>query len=437
MSAELAPVLPYLDPRYEDDVEVYMPGLGDACSAEPWMGGSCKPENDYSCDPSATYDQRMRPQKTQPGVACNPDSPDLQGRPAYMTWTSKKLRQPLLSAIITAPGSAIDSSRGCDAFQTCCINGVTQRTYSNTGLDRGHQVSASELNREYAESITSFSMCNIGPQSSRLNQKDWLNLEILVYCVGLKAKFVELSGPLFAEPFADLDARPCMCPNMGVGACRDCGDAEKGVPLPQAYWKMIVFQGNGPRYNTPDAWETYLWIFDTAQSGCAGECQQDMAAKNSYKTNPLCSMAAPPPLPAMGATQSICEAYTSHAGFDRLEQSGLSFPPRVMEALQPDCSPLNALAVGCGMKGGMAYCADSGGAANSDYYNAFKYTPTLTCKHPGATSKYCCKSDCTGKAAGESDGCGRACGVTAPLFTSDGHDGPPMDSRWYADANYY
>ena len=431
LALELGPVLPALDPRYADDVEVYMPGLDDACSAQPWMGGACKPDNDYSCDPSSTYDQAQRPNKTDPAIKCDAESPNLQGSPAYMTFTSKKLRQPILSAYITAPGAAIESSRGCDAFQTCCVNGVTQRTYSNTGLDRGHQVSASELNREYAESITSFSMCNIGPQSSRLNQKDWLNLEILVYCVGLKSKFVELSGPLFTDPFADADTRPCMCPGMGVGACNEC-TGEKGVPLPQAYWKMIVFTGNGPRYNS-DAWETYLWIFDTAQAGCAGECQVDMS-NNPYKTNPLCSMGAQ--VKGMGATQSICEAYAV-SGFARLRQSGLLFPPLVIAALQPDCTPLNALAQGCGMKGGMAFCADSGGAPNTDYYNAIKYTPTLTCKYPGARSKYCCKSDCEGKAAGDSDGCGRMCDVTVYEDLESYHGGPPEDVRWHADANYF
>jgi hypothetical protein len=218
---------------------------------------------------------------------------------------------------------------------------------------------------------------------------------------------------------------------MGVGACNEC-TGEKGVPLPQAYWKMIVFTGNGPRYNS-DAWETYLWIFDTAQAGCAGECQTDMTA-NPYKTNPLCSMAAQ--VKGMGATQSICEAYAV-SGFARLKQSGLWFPPLVIAALQPDCTPLNALAQGCGMKGGMAFCADSGGVPHTDYYNAFKYTPTLTCTHPGAKSKYCCKSDCEGKAAGDSDGCGRVCSVTAPLNTEEVCHGPHADARWHADANFF
>ena len=89
------------------------------------------------------------------------------------------------------------------------------------------------------------------------------------------------------------------------------------------------------------------------------------------------------------------------------------------------------------MKGGMAFCADSGGAPNTDYYNAIKYTPTLTCKYPGARSKYCCKSDCEGKAAGDSDGCGRMCDVTVYEDLESYHGGPPEDVRWHADANYF
>ena len=323
-----ADYLPALAEPWADDVEVWMPGLGQGCSDAKWpKPGEC-----------------MTDESTCGTYGCSKKRPNMTGNPTYATWVSKRLRQPILSVFYSSgcagPGCSNTSGRGCKGFQTCCINGISTDDYHTCGLDRGHLVSNQSLG-QYNTPVSSFNMCNIGPQTVNLNQKDWLGLELLLHCVGEQAQFVTLSGPLFDDAFdAEMVQHAVMCQSkavpgsIGWNQCKD----KRGlpIPLPQAWWKVVVFAENGPA--TGDA-EVYVWIFRTAQSGCPvrgsdwGSCQQPGKGIDQI-----------PCTGGQGPIQSTCQAYAPN-GLDTIETAmHMSFPNWMKSAVQPSCTPLNALA---------------------------------------------------------------------------------------------
>ena len=448
-----------------DDVVLYMPGMAAYSHASwpHWEGtvNTIKPNSatyDASCGGNS-LDGLGEPYRGlnfvpvepahQCAIAAAAHGPVLSGTPHYMSWVSKKLRQPILTGFKTWPLNAafkptVELSRpwggNSDLFQACPISHVDNNTFSQTHLDRGHLVSASEMNT-YAEGISSFSMCNIGTQTPAMNQMDWLNLETLTNCMARRAVFYEFSGPLFANvrPEFNVDTLYCACDNAAAaGTVCSCDTAASGavlcaactnkLPVAQGWWKLLVFR-NG--ISGKSGMESFLWFFTTAQEGClanqggpggAVKCQ---GIGTSGVVADLCK--SPRPL----AAESTCEAYCSCRGaFQQLEMQGIYFPEAIMEALQPSCTAVNALAASGCPKDVLAFCADTGGnTVNQNmfnfYNNPMKYDANLACLNPNVTSKMCCRSSCAGKAAGVSDGCGRRCSGDGELYCMNENLTPP------------
>eukprot|EP00958_Prasinococcus_capsulatus_P016857 scaffold1885_cov402-Prasinococcus_capsulatus_cf.AAC.15 len=176
------------------------PGLG-GCDAELWAGYSPDCGNNGDADLSCTTAQDEYDMCTS--------KPIVDGEPVYFTVVSKDLRQPVFSGVRVEPcttSKCYDQSRGCHSFQTCCINGVTHNDFTGSGvdttdlhIDRGHQVPSGLVARHFAKSISTFSMCNIGPQSMYLNEADWVQLEHLLQCVTETYPMTIFAGPLFSD----------------------------------------------------------------------------------------------------------------------------------------------------------------------------------------------------------------------------------------------
>jgi len=187
---------------------------------------------------------------------------DMDGDPTYFTWVSQQYMQPVLAAMRSPacePKCPDESGRGCHTFQKCDPTGVTHNTYkSDSALDRGHIVPNSALGSWYNTSSSTFSMCNISPQTARLNEEDWEALESWIECMGRYKKLTILAGPLFNETFTD----HCVCEGHVAGKLK-CSSkfCELGVPVPVGFWKVIIDEES-------DTTDTWTWIYDEAQYDC-------------------------------------------------------------------------------------------------------------------------------------------------------------------------
>jgi len=231
-------VLPTLRPNWGDDLQLYLPNL-DECRTQSGLS--------QCVDDSSFYSHNTH---------------DLDGPPAYFTWVSQKYMQPVLGAMRSPacePKCPDESGRGCHGFQKCAITGVNHDTYkSDSALDRGHIIPNSALGSWYNTSSATFSMCNISPQSSRLNEEDWQSLEAWVECMGRYRKLTILAGPIFNSSYTD----HCVCEGHVAGRLK-CSSSycDLGVPVPVAFYKVIIDDES-------DTTNTWTWIYDKAQYTC-------------------------------------------------------------------------------------------------------------------------------------------------------------------------
>jgi hypothetical protein len=106
----------------------------------------------------------------------------------------------------------------------------------------------------YGASCQTFNMCNIGPQSPQLNQRDWLAIENLAQSLSESKKgIIVLQGGLISRTTAP----QCVCgattergtvpggttPCDNVEARGDCNDKDWQVRVPFAFFKTVIDTG--------------------------------------------------------------------------------------------------------------------------------------------------------------------------------------------------
>jgi len=230
--------LPSIRPTWANDLQIYLPNLDEL--REMSGLGVCVDDASFASD----------------------DVHDLDGAPTYFTWVSQQFMQPVLGAMRSPgcyPKCPDESGRGCHTFQKCGINDVSHAVYkSDSALDRGHIVPNSALGSWFNTSSSTFSMCNISPQSSRLNEEDWQALESWIECMGQYKELTILAGPLFNDSFTD----HCVCEDHVAGKLK-CSSrvCDLGVPIPVAFWKVIIDHES-------DTYNTWAFIYDKAQYTC-------------------------------------------------------------------------------------------------------------------------------------------------------------------------
>jgi len=251
-------------------------------------------------------DQRTAPglnQCVEDSSFASGDTRDLDGKPFYFTWVSMDLKQPVFTIMqsnacaLSKKGCPNQSGRGCASFQTCLITNVKQSTYTNSNLDRGHLVPNSALGTWYNTSASTFNMCNVGPQTSRLNQADWRMMESWIECLGTFKTFSVLAGPLFNSTKEAKEHCVCRGNVAGKLACSEC-DKGVAIPVPDAFWKLIV---------TND-FAVYPFIYDKSQYPCV----DDM-------TNKQCGRGP--------VVQQIQQAFVGKKGYGKIAKlSGWQWP---------------------------------------------------------------------------------------------------------------
>lgn len=203
-------------------------------------------------------------------------------------------------------------------------------------MDRGHQVPNGLMGALYDAEVATFNMCNIGPQTKRLNEADWMHLEHFLQCLAPDWEFYILDGPLFdKDPY---DHCVCHYNTAGVKSCSECQEqypdgSYKAVPIPVAYWKVVVFSTPAP--------VVYTWVYDKSQAGDNDACLEDVST-------PPCGSGWKQP-----AIQSIQEAYAGAAGLKQIEANlDITFPAKWHSASADSCSALNSIkgASGCTYK---------------------------------------------------------------------------------------
>lgn len=280
--------LPSIGSSWRDDVHLWMPGL-DGCKE-----GCNKPVDEVT----------------------------------YFTWVSHEYEQPIFTGIRTNachPNCPNLSGRGCSSFNTCCVSDVRQDDYTNSGMDRGHLVPNQILNVLFGgnAAANSFSMCNVGPQTSGLNQGWWRHLESLLNCVGQYKEMNIYAGPLFDKnPFSH-----CLCKGQtaGVMSCDQCDSwlhdmggttLRNSIPWPESFWKIVTMKEGGRTI-------AYTWVFHSAQ-----DCEEDANGPN----DPQCK--------SQKSGENIREAYAGRSGVQEIEQNlDIKFPSNWSHA--DGCEALN------------------------------------------------------------------------------------------------
>jgi len=235
---QFAPYLPLPGSSWTDDLQLYMPTL------EPQKSTSLHCHHDQSFS-EGTHDLT-----------------NFDGKAKYFSWISSKYRLPIFASMF-APACGddcpVETGRGCSKFQTCDISNVTHYDYTDSLMDRGHLVPNSALGIWYNTSASTFSMCNINPQSKRLNEDDWVQLEHWIGCLGKHRQFYVHTGPIFNKTSA-FDYCLCSGNSAGIMSCDEC-DVGTPVPIPSGFWKILVTPA-------PD-YMAYTWIYTKAQEKCA------------------------------------------------------------------------------------------------------------------------------------------------------------------------
>ena len=109
-------------------------------------------------------------------------------------------------------------------------NTLTPAEYDHSnvtlGVDRGHQAPLAAFKGHADWRMTNF-LSNITPQSSKLNQGPWKNLEGAVRSLAQSQDIFVLTGPLYEWPMAKLPS------------------TDKDHRVPSSYWKIVATQSGG------------------------------------------------------------------------------------------------------------------------------------------------------------------------------------------------
>lgn len=273
-----APILPcILDSKWADNLDVYIP---------------------YSNIPGCF-------------AGCyNPDNTNN-----YFTWVSSVLNQPIMAGYIVnckSGGCDISGSRAKCNFSTCCIDGITHADFSHTNWDRGHMVPSSSLELMHVNGGRgTFNMCNISPQTIKLNQKDWFMLERLLDSQMNGKSWLVLQGPLFNS------ANTCIIPDkLSPIASAPCTGHKSEIRIPYAFWKMVI---EIESFDSPHLVnKTWTWIYDKAQT----TGNPDTPPYNEYDK----------------AIQNTDQALDA-SGIERIEREmGFLFPQILKDVAQSSCN---------------------------------------------------------------------------------------------------
>jgi DNA/RNA endonuclease G (NUC1) len=212
--------------------------------------------------------------------------------PFYWTWYSLEHLSPILSAFdsngcgATNPRFCPDASRYKGSFYDCGFSGVDTKSYTWSGFDRGHLVNSQAGARMYDASCQTFNMCNIGPQSPQLNQRDWVAIENLAQELSeAKKGIIVMQGGLMSSSTTP----QCVCgattqggtlpggttPCDNVEARGDCNAKNWQIRVPYAFFKTVIDTG------TDSGGEKASWSFlytksqseISPQPTCSGVCE--------------------------------------------------------------------------------------------------------------------------------------------------------------------
>jgi len=151
----------------------------------------------------------------------------------------------------------------------------------------------SAMAKEYGADMQTYSMCNIAPQTSALNERKWVYFEKMISCVGLQRKLVVLAGPL--PPFGD---DPAQCLKGGGDFNEQLQDDPTGCsgshPEPWPVSRPFVPRGMWKIVRDMEQQLTFVFLFNNDFMGpvCdfnfAGEKGlHDIEAATGYKFPPV------------------------------------------------------------------------------------------------------------------------------------------------------
>ncbi|WP_193181180.1 DNA/RNA non-specific endonuclease [Nisaea sediminum] len=111
---------------------------------------------------------------------------------------------------------------------------VCSDDYTGSGYDRGHQAPAADFKYSQERTDESFYMTNMAPQIGiGFNRGIWRNLETQVRdWTELRGKLTVITGPVEKAPEFDVPVR-------GKLMKRRCGDREKSIAVPEAFFKIV------------------------------------------------------------------------------------------------------------------------------------------------------------------------------------------------------
>jgi DNA/RNA endonuclease G (NUC1) len=148
-------------------------------------------------------------------------------------------------------------------------NGIENSGVGQALYDKGHMVPDLAMAEQFGADPQTYSMCNVGPQTSSLNAHKWKSLEAMVNCVGKQKELIVLGGPL---PAFQEDPAGCL---KGGGEFNDelihkstgsSGGLEawptKRDFVPEGYWKVIYDVGRKLTF-------VYLYNNDFMHASCA------------------------------------------------------------------------------------------------------------------------------------------------------------------------
>lgn len=284
---------------------------------------------------------------------CGPFDGSNPGRPYYFTWISKKYKMPIVSGYIMdccantcgpvplPPGCATGSGkrkRGATTpayktrpkskdFVKCGINGVTDSSYKYPGgaakwFARGHMIPSDALNiLSYDDAESTFSSCNMIPQTELQNSRNWYPLESAVKLFNQSKIFVVFQGPLISNI-----ATWCWTPGNPpvIASCVPSASNNK-ITIPYAAWKLAVQLVNSVPV------KSWGWIYDKDQVA-DNNTQPDPSISPYNNTNVPASMIFTP-------SQKYISPTANPTFFGTLQTvMGIQFSAAIQGVYQANCT---------------------------------------------------------------------------------------------------
>lgn len=134
-------------------------------------------------------------------VKIDDDKAVFHDHKVYQLYWSTETKNPIIVWWTLTSSQALESenaSNRANDFRECDLGSASLRDYYKSSYDRGHQAPSNDFDYSKQTSSLTFLMCNICPQSAKLNRGAWKKYEVYGHKLAIDYGRVDIvCGPIY------------------------------------------------------------------------------------------------------------------------------------------------------------------------------------------------------------------------------------------------